>query len=135
MRERHRFEPRVRAERTKNLPYVVSDGLSAEMEGRCDLVGGRALTEQLEDLVLAFREMDGARSTRRPDYRDAEDRLIRLAAFDDYRADLGATAPSVDGEQIDRVIGDGYAEEQSLQLALGDRLVFWSDDRHERPAD
>jgi hypothetical protein len=91
MRERNRFEPRVRAERAKNLPYVVSDRLSAEMEGRCDLVGGRALAEQLEDLVLAFREMDGARRTRRPDYRDAEDRLVRLAAFDHYRADLDAT--------------------------------------------
>jgi hypothetical protein len=44
---------------------------------------------------LAFREMDGARRARRPDYRDAEDR----------RGD-GA----VGGAQIDRVTGDGYAE-------------------------
>jgi hypothetical protein len=51
------------------------------------LVGRRALAEQLENLVLAFGEMDGARRTRRPDDRDAEDRLIRLAPFDHDRAD------------------------------------------------
>jgi hypothetical protein len=92
MRERHRFEPRVRAERTKNLPYVVSDGLAAEMEGRRDLVGGRALASRSRTSFWRFVRWTalaarGGLTTAMP-----KTRLIRLVAFDDYRADLGATA-------------------------------------------
>jgi hypothetical protein len=54
MRERDRVEPRVRAQRAKNLPYVVSDSLLAEVEGRCDLIDRRTFGEQLQSSLWRF---------------------------------------------------------------------------------
>ena len=57
VRDRERLDPRVRTERAQHPPDVVAHGVDAEVELRGDLRGGVAVREQVEDLVLARREV------------------------------------------------------------------------------
>ena len=56
-RRRDRLEPRVHAERSQEMPDVVSHRLLAEMELTCDLRRRTAVLEQTENLRLTRREM------------------------------------------------------------------------------
>ena len=57
MRDRERFDPRVRTQGAQHPPDVVADGVDAEVELRGDLRGGVTVREQVQDLVLARREV------------------------------------------------------------------------------
>src|SRR5262249_40445065 len=53
VRARHGLEARVDAERAQDVPDVIPDRLLAQMEHGRDVVGRRALAEQLQHLGLA----------------------------------------------------------------------------------
>ena len=124
------------AECAQDVPDVVANRLLAQVEHLRDLLGRRALTEQLQNLILTCREprSAGRRLPRFPRQDDSEDSVAVIAVLDRHRADLGPPAAPVGGDYIHLVVGERRALELPLELLANDGDVFGHYDRGERPA-
>jgi hypothetical protein len=92
----------------------------------------RAFPEHLQHLILACRQLrHPRRGSRLAGQHDSEDRVAFVPVLDRHRADLGAPAATVGGEDVHLVVGDRSASELSLQLPLDERDVLGCNDRRE----
>ena len=78
MRDRERLDPGVGIERAEHPPHVVAHGVGAQVELFRDLRGGAPACQQVQDLVLARRQVrvgvrSGLRLAVRDDAEDADD--------------------------------------------------------------
>jgi hypothetical protein len=123
----------MRTERPQDVPDVVANRLLAEMELGGDLFRRPALTEQLKDLVLAWRQPRVRRKgrARLARQRDPEDRVTTISALDRDRADLDSPATAGTRDDVDLVVGHPGAAEHAFELMPRERHVFGGDDGEE----
>jgi hypothetical protein len=127
-RDDHCLETGMDAERLQQVPNVIAHRLRRQMQVGCDLFGRRGLREQLENLLLAPRQVRPDHTRRlRLEPGNCKDRTIGIIAGNRHGADHGSHVSTVKRDDIDLVVGEGRTVVLALELSVGVRGMFRDD--------